>query len=112
MKTPELLIIGGKPFSGKSTISRTYAAQSNNTIKHLSMGERLRAISKGEVSSHYSEALAKSEGALKAHDPVAKELPIAVFEEFIREESPDLVLLDAFPRYPDRLDLFRRAVNR
>lgn len=113
MKRPELLLIGGKPFSGKSSISRSFVeANSGIVVKHLSMGDRLRAINKGEIASRYSHDLSVDTNDLKAHKPITdKEKPIGVFEEFIEEEPADLYILDAFPRYPDRLNIFKQSVQ-
>ena len=113
MKSPELLLIGGKPFSGKSSISKSFAeANSGIVVKHLSMGDRLRAINRGEVVSRYSDDLSVDTNNLKAHKPIAdREKPIGVFEEFIEQEPADLYILDAFPRYPDRLGIFNRSIQ-
>jgi len=113
VKNPELLLIGGKPFSGKSSISRAFVdGNIDVVVRHLSMGDRLRAINKGEVESRYSNDLATDTSDLKAHKPIAdKEKPIGVFEEFIEQEPADLYILDAFPRYPDRLDAFRESIQ-
>ena len=113
MNTPELILVGGKPFSGKSTISRAYSqTEIDRVVKHLSMGDRLRAIGKGEIPSQFSDILCQSEKQLKAHSPVSKEIPIGVFEEFLEEEPADLVILDAYPRYQNRLDDFKESIQR
>lgn len=112
MSAPEIIILGGPPCSGKTTIGRKFAAlETEGVVKHLSMGDHLRAIRAGEIDSRFSDALIDSSQQLKDHAPVPAEVPIGVFEEFIETEQPDLLVLDGFPRYPERVAAFRKSVE-
>ena len=113
MNTPELLVIGGKPYSGKSTISKAFVEfDGDKVISHLSMGERLRAISCGAIASRHTALVSNSAQQLKNHAPVPAEAPILVFEEFVDENPSDLIVLDGFPRYMNRLQTFKESAQR
>jgi len=113
MSAPELIVMNGVPCAGKSTISRTYkAAETEIKVRHLPMGERLRGIASGQIASRYATELVDDNTNLKNHTQVHNpNLPIYVFEEFINQEPADVVILDGFPRYPDRLDGFKQSIK-
>jgi adenylate kinase family enzyme len=113
MSAPELIVLNGVLCSGKSTISRALVAmESEHTVRHLPMGERLRGIASGDIPSAYAPNVEEDIDSLKQHTQIHDpNLPIAVFEEFIDEEPSDLVILDGFPRYPDRLAGFRESIK-
>lgn len=106
--------MNGVPCAGKSTISRSFAGADNDIkVRHLPMGERLRGIASGQISSEYAPLLRGDTTNLKNHTQVNNpDLPIFVFEEFIDQEHADLVILDGFPRYPDRVDGFKKSIKR
>jgi adenylate kinase family enzyme len=114
MPKTELIIIGGKPYSGKTSLSKLLGENKDIKIpiRVLSMGERLRAIGSGKIKSNYTELLANSTDALKHHFAVPKEAALAIFEEFVAEQPDSLIILDGFPRYPDRLEGFEQSINR
>lgn len=114
MSSPELIVMNGVPCAGKSTIAKAFvAAATDIKARHLPMGERLRGISSGQIPSMHSPALAGDSANLKKHTQVHDpNLPISVFEEFIDQEPADLVILDGFPRYPDRLDGFKKSIKK
>ncbi len=113
MSNPNLVLIGGKPYSGKSSIAAAAAKmdQSGRT-RHLSMGDQLRAIGAGEVESAYSNVLKANTEELKSHAPVSSETAIGVFMEFVQAKPADVIIIDGFPRYPDRVEGFRQAVKK
>ncbi len=113
MLASKLIIISGKPYSGKSSLSRELSKKKygSSSIRSLPMGERLRAIGSGKIHSHYSEMLARNTNALKQHMPVPKEAALGVFEEFITKNAGSLIILDGFPRYPDRLEGFEQSLS-
>jgi len=111
----DLLIIGGKPYAGKTTLSESVGETrgASNPTHHLPMGERLRGIAAGQIPSKYFEEVSASTEALKRHDPVPKDVTIDVFEEFIGlHPEGGLTILDGFPRFPDRLHGFQESVKR
>jgi adenylate kinase family enzyme len=114
MSAPELIVLNGVPYSGKSTVSRALvASETEIKVRHLPMGETLRAIASGKISSNHASELANNMSNLKNHTQVKNpDLPILVFEEFIDQEPADLVLLDGFPRYPDRIEGFRQSIKK
>lgn len=106
----ELLLVSGKPGCGKSTASAK-AAERISDARHLSMGDRLRAISRGDVESRYSAELSSAQDDLAHHKAVGRpELPVLVLEEFMGEQE-GVVILDGFPRYRNRVGLFREMVK-
>ena len=112
MQTPEIIVVGGKPYSGKSSVSSALVElDKSGRARHLSIGAQLRAISAGEVASKYSAELADSAETLKNHKPVNKDVSLGVFREFIESEPADIIILDGFPRYPDRMDGFNEAIE-
>ena len=113
MPTPEIIILGGKPYSGKSSLSRKFInSESLGKIRLLTMGERLRSIAAGEIESKHSKVLKENLNTLKQHNPVPKEIPLEIFEEFVNEDPESLIILDGFPRYPDRLTGFEESLIR
>jgi len=114
MSSPELIVLNGVPCSGKSTISRAFVANEIDIkVRHLSMGERLRGITNGQITSNFTSLLAGDITNLKNHTNVANpEAPISVFEEFIEQEPADLVILDGFPRYPNEIEGFKQSINK
>lgn len=73
----------------------------------MSMGARLRSISDGATPSRYAEELAGSHGQLAHHKAVGRpQLPNLVLEEFMAKQQ-GLVIVDGFPRYPDRVGIFK-----
>ncbi|HVV67255.1 MAG TPA: nucleoside monophosphate kinase [Candidatus Saccharimonadales bacterium] len=101
----ELLTVGGKPGSGKTTVSAA-AAKLIDGARHFSMGERLRGIANGNIASRYADELANSRERLAQHKAVGRpQLPVLVLEEFMAEED-GLVIVDGFPRYRNRTGMF------
>jgi adenylate kinase family enzyme len=114
MSAPELLLLTGKPYSGKSTIAKKLASETSpKNTKHFSIGDRLRGIASGEIESDHTAAVRQHSEALKQHQAIAdQELPVKLFTEFIGIHSRvDLVLLDGFPRYADRISGFQTATK-
>ncbi|HYH75448.1 MAG TPA: nucleoside monophosphate kinase [Candidatus Saccharimonadales bacterium] len=109
----ELLLLGGAPGSGKSTIAKQFVA--NEYVpgaRHLSVGERKRAILRGEVASRYKEALSQKAYHDRISGTVGHGAMIGMVEEYIEQEPDGLVVLDGFPRYRDRVDSFRQSIDR
>jgi len=108
----ELIVVGGKPYSGKSSISEGLVKKDKTgSIRHLSIGERLRGISSGKIKSIYSDVLKANADDLKKHAPVSKETSLGVFLEFVNEKPAKLILLDGYPRYLNRLEGFNQALK-
>lgn len=98
----ELLVIGGKPYAGKTTLSESVglARGASNPTHHLPMGERLRGIAAGRIPSKYFEELSANNEVLKRHDPAPKDVTIGVFEEYISmHPEGGLTILDGFPSF-------------
>lgn len=113
MPNHELMLLCGKTASGKSSLCEELVRRDTPSgVRHLPMGARLRAISRGQIASRYGHVLQAEAGALARHEPAPHDMAVAVFEEFLEQAAPGLVLVDGFPRYPDRLPGFYESVQR
>jgi adenylate kinase family enzyme len=113
MSSPELLLVGGPPWSGKSSIARSFVELGQPTgVKHLSIGNLKRAIIAGDVPSAYKDQLSERVTHYPHHDVIPKDAITGIFEEFIQGSPNSLTVVDGYPRYPDRLPVFREAVER
>ena len=103
MKNPELILIAGKPYSGKSTIAAEFARKEEpSSVKHLSMGDHVRAILAGDIESGYAEQLKAGIEDLKRHIPMPPETTLGIFTEFMNAQTEtDLIVVDGHPTPSD-----------
>jgi adenylate kinase family enzyme len=111
MSSERLILIGGPPGSGKSSVAESVALKRN--IEHLSMGNYLRAIGRQAVhSAHYEELDAQQE-ALSRASPLPRELVLKIIEEYLSEKATKkTVIIDGYPRVVEQVDPFFALVER
>src|SRR5689334_20682301 len=105
----ELLLVAGKPGTGKSTASEL-AASKIEDARHLSMGNRLRGISSGEIPSRYSEELRAFQQNLAQGQPSPPGFANLVLREFM-DMQKGLVIFDGIPRYEGWANDFTKMVR-
>lgn len=107
MPKPEVMLIAGGPYTGKSTVAARFAANDpTGSIRHLSMGDHVRGIVSGEIESEYAEALRSELEGLKKHIPAPHSTTLGIFHEYMAaNESAALVAVDGHPRDADRAAL-------
>lgn len=114
MSGVELLLLSGKPGSGKSTMSKAMldleGAPSHGV--HLSIGEHLRAIGNGNIDSEFTDSLVKATDDMAQDKSVPHDVTLGVIGEFIeKNDDKDLIILDGL-RAPEGLDRFKQVIHK
>lgn len=113
MSGPEILLLGGAPGSGKSSIAkRVVALDDPHGVRHLSIGDLKRSIVAGETPSAYAEMLQQSEHPDRKTGAAPSEAMTGILEEFILAQPDGLTIVDGFPRYMDRVAPFKKSVKK
>lgn len=112
-----VICVSGAPGSGKSRLGRELASWLNTETeyraRHISLGDRLRAISRGRqvldsvYSSEITEHLANP---LHYESPLSDEIVATVVHDLFEscdEHNIDTMILDGYPRYPSQVSDFR-----
>lgn len=101
------MLVSGGPYSGKSTVAAEFASSDSlGLIRHLSMGDHVRAIVAGDIQSDYADALRQELDGLKQHLPAQQATTLGVFQEYMAaNEDASLVVVDGHPRDADRAAL-------
>ncbi len=110
-----VILIQSKPGLGKSTLARSVvAALTARRMKavHLSLGDRLRAISRGEIRSNYAYAL-REYSEMLAHHGILDDPDIihGIALEALDQLGADVTIIDGYPRYPRLVDGFIEHVE-
>lgn len=106
-----LLLIGGPPASGKTTLGEGFVEQFDGEVFHLSIGDHLRAIAMGSTESRFSEEIRQHSSLLKKTEPLPVELVQGVVLEVVDDfggstEGEDaLFVLTGYPRRRNQLEL-------
>lgn len=109
----ELILLGGPPGSGKSSIGKKFVELGvPEGARHLSIGDLKRAITAGTVPSKYAEVLQSKEHPGRKSGAAPSEAMIGIMEEFILSQPGSLTVIDGFPRYEDRIVPFLQSVQR
>lgn len=99
----KIVLFHSKPGLGKSTLAKSVAEQLNQagtSAAVFSIGERLRAISSGQLPSKYSGELAANKDVLFAHAHVDDPRVIhGVVAEYLQQTDSEMILIDGYPRY-------------
>lgn len=101
-----IILLGGKPGSGKSRLGRDMAEQLalDSSVEHLSLGERVRAIGRGAISRYRYDVTAHLNSDYP-EEPLHSELIYGVVSEYLMQASnADLILLDGYPRYLNQIE--------
>lgn len=104
-----ILLIAGKPASGKSAVSKKLIsewdeASTRVSISHLSTGDTLRAIASGELNSQFKRDVKKQAENLRQALPLPYSLVADVLLEALDAKTERLILLDGHPRYPEEIN--------
>lgn len=98
-----IVLFHSKPGLGKSTLAKSVAEQLNQAgtpAAVFSIGERLRAISAGQLPSKYARELAANKDVLFAHAHVDDPRIIhGVVAEYLQQTDLATILIDGYPRY-------------
>ncbi|MFB8004941.1 nucleoside monophosphate kinase [Nocardia sp. NPDC056000] len=113
----ELILVQGKPGCGKSSASEAVVSELRRRhgidAVFVSVGDRLRAIRAGTVTSKFAEQVTGAAKALSSGRRVTDDLVTAVVDEFLTLRSSSQVLIvDGYPKYRQQLDPFECAVAR
>ncbi len=107
----KIIVVHGKPGSGKSTQSKRLADLSTSELKiaHVSAGESIRAIRTGEVESKYRPDQINHPDMQEAEKHrVVNDI---MFEFINRESAEAVVLVDGYPRYEGGVQPFLDALE-
>jgi adenylate kinase family enzyme len=107
MSSHEVLLLGGAPGSGKSSIAkRVVESGSPEGARHLSIGDLRRSILAGETPSVYAEVLRQYDYSGRKAGSLPSSVMTGIIREFILVRNGGLTIIDGFPRYPDRVGPF------
>jgi adenylate kinase family enzyme len=103
-----IILIGGKPGSGKSRLGSNlaeYLRRDHISIEHLSIGDRIRQIGSRAVSSVHQEYIIDHLNSSKPHmlmeSEVVYDIAYAYSDEHI---ETDILLVDGYPRTKDQVE--------
>jgi adenylate kinase len=112
MKNPDIILLGGAPGSGKSSIAKRVVERDEPSgVRHLSIGDLKRSIVAGETPSAFAELLQQREHPDRKTGAAPSEAMTGIMEEFILAQSDDLTIVDGFPRYMDRVVPFKESMQ-
>lgn len=110
-----VVLIHGKPGLGKSTLAASIAAElkgQGTAAACFSIGQQLRAISSGEVTSRYSDQLTAEHDVLYRHAHVNDPAVIhGVVAEYLQSVTDEMAIIDGHPRYMDMVDEYEQTLN-
>lgn len=110
-----IVLVHGKPGLGKTTLARSVVnalRQGGVAAEHFSIGERLRAISSGEVVSQFSMQLASQHDTLYRHAHVTDPAIIhGVVGEYLQQTAANVVVIDGHPRYMETAKDYSQATS-
>jgi adenylate kinase len=111
MASPEILLLGGAPGSGKSSIAKRFVELGKpEGARHLSIGDLKRSIVAGEIPSAFAEMLQQREHPDRKTGAAPSEAMTGIMEEFILARPDGLAIVDGFPRYMDRVAPFKESM--
>ena len=113
MKNTEIILLGGAPGSGKSSIAKRVVERNTpQGIRHLSIGDLKRSIVAGEIPSAFAELLQQREHPDRKTGAAPSEAMTGIMEEFILAQPENLTIVDGFPRYMDRVVPFKESMHK
>ena len=102
-----IIVLHGTPGSGKTTHASKFKELYSPEVEHISIGNRLRSIRLGEVTSRFKRDIDRQAETLAQSAPLNHEIVNGVVFEFI-EQCPSIasIFVDGYPRFLDQLPLF------
>lgn len=106
----EVIVVHGYPGSGRTTQCKRVARDGfdGRPVRHVSVGDRLRAIQSREVVSDFSPYILTSPTPSHLPDDIVNSV---VFEALGTPEADELLLIDGYPRYTHAVDIFRASLK-
>lgn len=112
MDSLEILLLGGKPYAGKSTLAEEFVETSKElNASHFSIGDRLRDILEGEVQSAHTAEVSAGVEKLKKDAALPYEVVNDVFEEFCTTNPTGLLVVDNYPAYHETFERFKSTTK-
>jgi adenylate kinase family enzyme len=109
----EIILLAGRPDSGKSTLARSLVNSFNESIgqgaaEHLSIGDHLRLLGRGVIHSAYAADIEAHANVLNQSQRLPAEIVRNVVREYLvaRDTSTRYVFVDGYPRYHDEVEPF------
>ena len=105
----EVIVVHGYPGSGKTTLSERAAKEGvgNKPIRHISIGNQLRAIRSSSIESKYSNFINSPQAPAHLPDGIVNGV---VFETLETANDSDLLLVDGYPRYSQAVETLQAAL--
>lgn len=106
----EVVVVHGYAGSGKTTQCGRIAEEGlgTTTVRHISIGNRLRAIRTEAVASRFSDAISSPNLPSPPPDDIINGV---VFDAIAEPPARDMILLDGYPRYPQTVELFHDSLQ-
>ncbi len=113
MPSPEIILLGGSPGSGKSSIGERFESMGvPKGARHKSIGDLKRDITSGKIKSIHADRLNKIEHPDRRTGAAPSDAMADIMEEFIMMNPSGLTIVDGFPRYMDRVEPFKESMQR
>jgi adenylate kinase family enzyme len=110
MNERSMIMLHGKPGSGKSTLGKSLEASFTSedvAAKHVSLGDQVRAIYHGERGSYYTNVIRRHLESGDPHAPLDRSIAYGVVLEALQRpdvDAADLIFLDGYPRSHDQVE--------
>lgn len=114
--THNVLLIQSKPGLGKSTLAKSVVSalcEQGIMAERMSLGDQLRTISDGEITSAFSEQLHTYKDLLAHHGTLDNpELIHGIVQEALDRSNATIMVIDGHPRYRRLVPGFIQMVER
>lgn len=110
MNERSIILLNGKPGSGKSTLGRGLAESFTSddiAARHVSVGDQVRAIYHGGRHSYYTNTIRRHLESDDPHAPLDSSITYGVVLEALQHpdiDAADIIFLDGYPRSRDQVE--------
>jgi adenylate kinase family enzyme len=112
----KIILVQSKPGLGKSTLARAITKaliEQGIGADFLNLGERLRAISEGHITSSFTAQLRENRDALMHHGIIDDPALIhGIVLEALDKADASITVIDGYPRYIRLIDQFMQMVDK